>query len=94
MAITITRDALRLSDTQTNPSRFKLTTHWYAGDSSQTIFSLPAGHKPFAVYVNGSRYRDGALEDYVVTYDGFTYSVTFSVAPAVVDIAIDCEVIL
>lgn len=62
------------------------------GDTSSASFAIPTGFKPVAVYVDGSRQREGSGEAYLVTFDGFIYTVTFDSAPAAVNIDIDIEV--
>ena len=74
-----------------NQEGYRQELFWFDGDSSATTFTLQKGWKPKFVHVNGSLYREGDLEDYTVTYDGFTYSVIFAVAPSAVDIGIICE---
>jgi len=61
---------------------------WSSGDGSNTAFSLVRGWKPKFVYVDGALYREGASEDYTVSYDGFIYTVVMAVAPAAVDVGI------
>ena len=62
-----------------------------SGDSSTTDFKPGYGWKPDLVFVNGSLFREGAGEDYTVTYDGHEYTVVMAVAPAVVDVTIIAE---
>ena len=62
------------------------------GNSSLVSFAITAGFKPYAVYVDGSRQREGVGESYIVTFDGFIYTVTFDSAPSAVNIDIDIEV--
>jgi hypothetical protein len=54
----------------------------FTGDSTETDFTLPNGWKPYRVYVDGSKQRKGSAEDYTVTFDGFTHTVSFAAAPA------------
>lgn len=82
------REELSALKSRVQPSRF---TEVFEGDSTTTTFAVTQGFKPFAVYVDGLRFTEGALDDYTVSYDGFTYSVVFAVAPAVVKILIDVE---
>ena len=61
-------------------------------DGSNAILTLPAGWKPGAVYLTGSRQREGSANDYTAAFDGFLWSVTFTTTPASSDwAAIDCE---
>jgi hypothetical protein len=62
-----------------------------SGDSSTTDFKPGYGWKPDLVFVAGSLFREGAGEDYTVTYDGSEYTVVMAVAPAVVDVTIIAE---
>ena len=64
----------------------------FTGDGSATDFALPAGWKPKRSYIDGSKKREGNAEDYTVKYDGFAYSVSFAVAPAL-NAEIDVEAI-
>lgn len=61
---------------------------WFSGDSTKTAFPLPKGWKPKFVYLAGALQRPGSAEDYTVSYDGFTHTVNFAVAPALVDVGI------
>jgi hypothetical protein len=54
----------------------------FTANGIQTVFILQLGWKPLAVYSNGTRVANGAAYNYVVTFDGFNYSVVFTVAPA------------
>jgi len=53
----------------------------FTGNASTTAFALPQGMMPFAVFVAGALVREGAADDYTVTFDGFIYRVVFAVAP-------------
>ena len=63
---------------------------WFSGTGAQTAFALPRGWKPKFVYVDGALRRSGTGEDYTVSFDGFIHTVTFAVAPAIVDVAVIC----
>lgn len=63
---------------------------WFSGTGAQTAFALPSGWKPRFVYVDGALRRPGTGEDYTVGFDGFIHTVTFAVAPAIVDVAVIC----
>jgi hypothetical protein len=67
---------------------FQTEIFWFSGTGAQTTFVLPLGWSPRAVFVNGALMRPGAGEDFTVAFDGFIRSIVFSVAPAVVDVAI------
>jgi hypothetical protein len=92
MTVVIERDEQRLGDEIAR--LIKLTknleqqTFWFAGVSPTVTFTLPSGWEPVNVYVDGGLMRPGTGEDYTVLYDGFLWSVTFSVAPNGVDIGI------
>jgi hypothetical protein len=92
MAVNISKPAVNLRELLSKVAQVKpqvqQETFWFDGDSSTTDFALPRGWKPKQVFVNGGLYRDGASEDYTVTYDGFIYTVSMAVAPAAVDIGI------
>jgi len=64
-----------------NQPRYAQQVFWAAGDASETDFATPKGWKPLFVYDNGALMREGSGEDYTVSYDGFTYTVVFAVAP-------------
>lgn len=66
-------------------------TFWFSGNSSQVDFALPPGWKPKQVFVDGALYRPGSGDDYEVKFDGNIHSISFAVAPAIVDIAIIAE---
>lgn len=51
----------------------------FNGTGAQTAFVLPAGYKPYAVYVAGTRLLDAVWS---VTYDVNICTITFSSAPA------------
>lgn len=53
----------------------------FAGDASTTDFALPRGMRPYAVFNAGALVRDGASDEYTVSFDGFIYTVSFAVAP-------------
>ena len=63
---------------------------WFSGTGAQTDFALPRGWKPKFAYVGGALKRPGTGEDYTVAYDGFIYSLTFTVAPAAADVGVIC----
>jgi hypothetical protein len=49
----------------------------YDATASQTIFPLPQGWKPTAVWAAGSKKREGSTKDYTLSYDGYIWSVVF-----------------
>ena len=82
---TITKPALNLRErlaALAHPPRYQQSAHWFAGDASEVDFTLPAGWKPLWVTDDGALQKDGAAEAYTVSFDGFAYTVTFAVAPA------------
>ena len=63
---------------------------WFTGDGVETAYPLPAGWRPKTVHVAGAIKREST--DYTVAFDGFAYTVTFTVAPALNDdIAISAQ---
>jgi hypothetical protein len=47
--------------------------------SSATTVTLPLGWKPTgAVWLDGAKQREGAADDFTITYDGFLWSVEFA----------------
>lgn len=96
MTVTISKPAVNLRSTLTaldRPAARPGTTFWTSGDAIKTVFALAAGWAPLDVYVDGALKRPGAGEDYSTTFDGFTHSVVFAVAPAAVDVAIRAELV-
>lgn len=93
--VTVTKPALNLREQLAKLAGLEPSaeqeTFWYAGDSSETDFALPEGWKPMNAFVDGAIKRPGSGEDYEVNFDGFIYTVSFAVAPGVVDIAITAE---
>ena len=89
MSFRISRFAQRLSDAL--PKRKAPPTHmfWFNGNSTKADFQLPKGWEPLKVFSNGALMRDGVLEDYTFTYDGFVYTVVFDQAPVSVSIGIE-----
>lgn len=63
------------------------------GNSVLVDFEIKTGWQPVAVYVAGARQRQGAGEAYIVTFDGYIYTVTFATAPGSVNIDIDIELV-
>jgi len=95
MTVSISKPAINLREQLAKFAGIKIApekqTFFYSGDSSETDFPLPKGWKPVNVFVDGALFRPGSGEDYTISFDGFTYTVVFSVAPAVVDIGIMSE---
>lgn len=65
---------------------------WTQGDGTTTTFAVQKGWTPKRVFVGGAIMRPGTGNDYEVSFDGFTYSIVFAVAPAAVPICITAEV--
>jgi hypothetical protein len=82
-SVDVTKPAQRLGDIPEPTPRglSLLAPQTYAGDASETDFTLPKGMKPYQVFNDGALVREGASEDYTISYDGFAYTVTFAVAP-------------
>lgn len=54
----------------------------YPADAAgAVIHALPYGWKPLHVHEDGRLKREGALEDYTVSFDGFRYAVKPAIAP-------------
>ena len=63
-------------------------------NGTETTKTLKAGWMPKAVYLSGSREREGAGNDYLLSFDGFLWTVTWSTAPTGTDWAyIDAELV-
>ena len=85
MTVTASKPSLNLRKRLTalsNPPRYTQQQFWFSGDASETDFALPRGWKPFSVFDAGSLQKDGAADEYEVSFDGFIYTVSFAVAPA------------
>lgn len=95
MAVTVSKPAINIRDILAKLANIeppkRTATEVFEGDTTTTTFAVTRGFKPKAVYVDGLRFTEGALEDYTVSFDGFLYSVVFAVAPAAVKIIIDTE---
>jgi hypothetical protein len=94
MTVIVSKPAVNLREelaSLRNQGGYRQEVFWFSGNGSQTTFELPNGWKPKFIHVDGKLYREGSLEDYTVSYDGFVYSVILSVAPSTVDVGIICE---
>lgn len=89
MTVTITRNKKSLFDLIPRVAYRSYLAHGFSGNTSDTVFTLPLGWKPFKVYVDGDLKREGELEDYTITFDGFRYSVVFAIAPPGVNIDVE-----
>lgn len=69
----------KLSAMRQPPTRESFTFEF---DGTETTQTLPTGWKPYAVFLDGSRQFLGAGDDCDVSFDGFRYSVVWSVAPS------------
>ncbi len=58
----------------------------FAGDASTTAFASEKGFKALMVFDAGLLQREGSSEDYTLSTDGYIWTVTFAVAPAVGDV--------
>jgi hypothetical protein len=64
---------------------------WFVGDGSETDFAIEKGWRPLHVFDAGSLQKEGASDDYEVTFDGFVYTVSFGTAPTTSnDIGVIC----
>lgn len=89
MAATITKNILNLRElfskvdalfaTANKPT---LVEKVFTGNGSTTAFVLPAGFKPYAVYVNGTRLLAAGISS--TTYDTNICTVTLAAAPSAV----------
>ena len=92
MAVNITKPAVNLREELARlngvatPSRRATFDHEFNGSDPSVV--LPNGWKPFAVYLNGTRQREGANNDYSASFDGFVWTVTFEVTPSNISVAI------
>ena len=64
-----------------NQGGYQEQQFWFAGDGSTTDFAMENGWKPLHVFNAGLLQKEGSGDEYTVGYDGFTYTVSFSVAP-------------
>lgn len=70
-----------LNDLRSKSKYAEITFH-FDGDGSATDFDIRNGYKPVYVYDDGALKKEGSGDDYEVVYDGYTYTVSFAVAPA------------
>jgi len=91
MAPLVSKPQKATRDTLPSVGTHEYQTFWFSGNSSTVEFALPAGWVPNMVFVDGALKRPGAAEDYETGGDGFVSTVTFAVAPGVVDVAIHAE---
>lgn len=56
-----------------------LVEQLFSGNASTTAFALPAGFKPYAIYVDGAR---KLAATYTLSYDINICTITFGSAPA------------
>lgn len=62
------------------------TLEEFDGNGATTAFDSRSGFKPYQVFDAGILQREGSSEDYTLGFDGFIWTVTFAVAPAVGDV--------
>ncbi len=86
MAATLTKEALNLRELFAKVQAIftivkqpQMVYKTYSGTGSQTVFVMPAGRKPYAIYIGGTRVLDVA---YSLSYDINICSITFTSAPA------------
>jgi len=93
MAVSFSKGALNFRELLNKLSHqpdTKLHDFWFLGNAVLTSFSLPLNFKPYAVYNAGVRQKEGSADEYTINFDGFIYSVVFSVAPAnLADVVVD-----
>jgi hypothetical protein len=84
MTVNVTKPAInlreKLSELQ-NTVEYSQQQFWFEGDASETDFELLAGWKPLHVFDAGALQKEGSGDDYEVTFNGFTYTVSFNTAP-------------
>lgn len=96
MTVTVSKSAInlramlaKLAGMQPSPER-QTFDHEFDGSNPSVV--LQKGWKPFAIYLNGQRQREGANNDYVAEFDGFVWIITFNVTPSNISVAvIDAE---
>jgi len=93
MSAFFTSGTLNLRERINKPTSIKdtsLVDLWFLGDGAVTTYPLTHGYKPHRVYVAGIRKREGLVDDFIVKFDGFIYTLVFAAPPAnLTDIVID-----
>ena len=64
-----------------NQGGYQEQQFWFSGDGTETDFAMENGWKPLHVFDAGLLQKEGSGDEYTVVYDGFTYTVSFNVAP-------------
>ncbi|MET3998824.1 hypothetical protein [Marinobacterium sp. MBR-109] len=84
MTVKITKPQLNLREELAKASArvpYQEQEFYFTGDASTTTFTLQSGWMPKYVYLDGLKKRQGSADDFTVSFDGFSYSVVFAVAP-------------
>jgi hypothetical protein len=85
MTVSITKNALNLREelaSLRNQVGYHQETFWFTGTGSQTAFIMEKGWKPINVFSAGLLQKGGTGNAYTTIYDGFVWTITFAVAPA------------
>jgi len=64
-----------------NQGGYQEQQFWFSCDGTQTDFVLKHGWKPLHVFEDGLLQKPGIMDDYVLYYDGSTYTVSIIVVP-------------
>jgi len=83
MTVNISKPALNIRELlKKGHSKYSQVQFWFVGDASETDFQLEHGWKPLHVFDAGALQKEGSGDEYTVSYNGYRYSVIFSVAPS------------
>jgi hypothetical protein len=85
MTVLVSKPAVNLREelaSLRNQGGYQEQQFWFAADGTLTDFAMENGWKPLHVFNAGLLQKEGSGDEYEVIYDGFTYTVSFNVAPA------------
>ena len=85
MTVRIGQDAKNLREelaSLRNQGGYHQETFWFTGTGSQTAFVMAKCWKPINVFSAGLLQKGGTGNAYTTSYDGFVWTITFAVAPA------------
>ena len=85
MTVRIGQDAKNLREelaSLRNQGGYHQETFWFTGTGSQTAFVMAKVWKPINVFSAGLLQKVGTGNAYTTSYDGFLWTITFAVAPA------------
>ncbi len=75
---------IRSELSKTSPEFSDFIERWFLfGDA----FEVPSNEEIFQVF-HGDLMREGTIEDYVISDDGFIKTIVFAVAPTILDVAV------